>query len=178
MSDLSPSVRSATPGDALRLATLGLQVWLHTYAWNGISDSIARYVQQEFTSAQFEALIAAPRHQVYLLEQGENIVAYLTLHHDKRFVDENSGVAIDVATEVATLYVQAHFLRKGLGQRLLEHARAELAQAGLSPALWLKVNAQNLNAQRFYLAQGFVQEGETDFMLDGVAHKNWVMVKR
>ena len=178
MSDISPPVRSAIPGDAPRLAVLGLQVWLHTYAWNGISDSIAHYVQQEFTTAQFEALIADPTSQVTLLEQGENIIAYITLNHGKRFVDEHSGVAIDVATEVATLYVQAHFLRKGLGQRLLDHACAELAQAGRSPALWLKVNAQNLNAQRFYLAQVFVQEGETDFMLDGVAHRNWVMVKR
>lgn len=178
MSDFSPVLRSAILSDAPRLATLGMQVWLHTYAWNGISNSIAHYVQQEFTSARFETLIADPTRQIYLLEQDENILAYITLQYGKRFVDENSAAAIEVDTEVATLYVQAHFLRKGLGQRLLEHARAELAQTGRSPALWLTVNAQNLNAQRFYLAQGFGQEGETDFMLDGVAHRNWVMVKR
>ncbi len=166
----SPLLRAAIASDAPRLATLGMQVWLHTYCTQGINNTIARYVQNEFTSANFTNLIADSARSILVLEQDENLIAYLTLHHGQVFAD--------VGNEIETLYVQAPFLRQGLGQRLLAQARAQLLQAGENPAVWLKVNAQNLAAQKFYQAQGFVIEGETEFVLDGVGYKNWIMVRR
>lgn len=170
MSPHTPLLRAAIISDAPRLATLGLQVWLHTYCTQGINNAIAHYVLNEFTIAKFTALIVDPTRSILVLEQGDNLIAYLTLHHGQVFAD--------VCNEIETLYVQAPFLRQGLGQRLLTQARELLVHAGENPAVWLKVNAQNLAAQAFYQAQGFVIEGETDFVLDGVAYKNWVMVKR
>lgn len=178
MSHPTPLLRTATISDAPRLATLGLQVWLHTYCTQGINNSIAHYVLNEFTAAKFTALIADSTRSILVLEQGDNLVAYLTLHHGQVFADGFADDFADVCNEIETLYVQAPFLRQGLGQRLLAQARELLVQAGENPAVWLKVNAQNLAAQAFYQAQGFVIEGETDFVLDGVAYQNWVMVKR
>lgn len=47
-------MRIATLEDAPRIAVLGAQVWLQTYATAGVSDVIARYVLETF-AVRYEA---------------------------------------------------------------------------------------------------------------------------
>lgn len=166
------TIRAATPKDATRLAVLGLQVWLHTYAWSGVSDPIANYVLREFTPANMLSLVQDGDTQVLVAEADENLLAYVVL----RFGVRHDEIAVD--TEIKTLYVQAHFGRRGIGVALLKAAREATLRRSGSGASWLMVNAQNSNAQAFYAANGFAVEGETFFDLDGTKHKNWIMVWR
>jgi ribosomal protein S18 acetylase RimI-like enzyme len=138
------------------------------YAKNGVSQAIADYVLNEFTPIKFQTLIEDSHRRLWVVEQDDNLCAYVTLNRSAHYAG--------VAGEIETLYVQAHFLRRGLGAHLLAYAREQLKRESGSDKVWLKVNAQNQSAIQFYLAQGFIQQGEVDFMLDGVAHKNWVMV--
>ena len=46
-------IRPPIAADAPALAALSIQVWLDTYATEGVSDLIARYVLDEFTPAAF-----------------------------------------------------------------------------------------------------------------------------
>lgn len=57
---------------------------------------------------------------------------------------------------IHALYVAPGARGQGLGHQLLEHARAA------SPALELWCHQANLPAQRFYLREGFVEQGRTD----------------
>jgi ribosomal protein S18 acetylase RimI-like enzyme len=166
------TIRAATPQDATRLAVLGLQVWLHTYAWSGVSDPIANYVLREFTPANMLNLLQDADSLVLVAEADENLLAYTVL----RFGVPHAGIAVD--TEIKTLYVQAHFGRRGIGVALLNAARQATLRRTGNGASWLMVNAQNHNAQAFYAANGFAIEGETFFDLDGTRHKNWIMVWR
>ncbi len=160
-------IRPATEADALRLATLGMQVWLHTYAWNGISAPIARYVQNEFTPVRMAALVQDAQARVLVAERDENLLAYAVLRFDSG--DSRPG------TELATLYVQAHFLRCGIGRALLQAAHQCAQQVCGSDELWLMVNTHNERAIGFYQANGLVIDGETFFDLEGTLHKNWIM---
>ena len=54
-------IRSGRPGDARRLAVLATQVWLHTYATDGVTDEISQYVLSEFTVERFLAFWVSPQ---------------------------------------------------------------------------------------------------------------------
>ena len=62
-----PLLRAASPDDAQNLATLATQVFLHTYATNGISRAISGHVMETFSPAKFSALIADPMATVWVV---------------------------------------------------------------------------------------------------------------
>lgn len=160
-------IRPALASDAPRLASLGSQVWLHTYAYEGVSDPIARYVQAEFSVKNMQSMITDKTRSVLVIERGEYLRAYVVLHWGQ--------VYKHAACELQNLYLQEHATGQGLGSALLA-AACELAQTRGS-SLWLMANTNNTRALRFYQKHGFVIDGEKDFMLEGVAHKNWLLLQ-
>ena len=164
------SLRPARATDAQVLAVLASQVWLHTYATEGVSPVIADYVLEELQPAKFVTLLADPSVTVVVAEHADNLVGFATLRRNVQCPADALTVA-----ELKTLYVQAHFMGRGVGSSLLRHAQA-LAWAQSGSALWLSVNAKNQRAINFYTAHSYQQVGLQMFMLGGVGHENYVMV--
>ena len=54
------NIRHAELADAPRLAVLAAQVWMHTYATQGVSAVIADYVLAELTPQAFAAKLSDP----------------------------------------------------------------------------------------------------------------------
>ncbi|MEB0031416.1 GNAT family N-acetyltransferase [Undibacterium sp. RTI2.1] len=181
MSRTSFTIRAAEPADAVRLTALGIHVWLHTYAKNGISDPIARYILEEFTVTKMRALIADSKQRVLVAENNENLLGYATLNmghllydlKDQSMADLTDKAANQRRAKLETLYVQEHFTGQGIGQALLQRALQEITDK--FDTLWLMANAQNQRAIDFYLAMGFIEEGITYFDLEGSQHKNLVL---
>jgi diamine N-acetyltransferase len=163
------SLRVARHADMNALSALAMQVWLHTYATDGVSPVIADYVLGALSSARFAELVADPATRIVVAEHGYNLLGFATVRRNMPCPSEALA-----QVELQTLYVQAHFIGKGVGSALLRHV-AHWAQAQTGSALWLKVNAQNQRAIDFYLAHGYRQQGTTLFMLGGVGHENHVM---
>ena len=71
--------REATAADAVNLAALSIQVWLHTYAKSAVRTALSSYVLAEFTERNFaEALDAT--HQLFVVcEEGSHLVGYVRL---------------------------------------------------------------------------------------------------
>jgi diamine N-acetyltransferase len=65
----------------------------------------------------------------------------------------------NATTEIATLYVQEHFARRGVGSALLAAAQREVKGRTGTAAVWLAVNAKNANAIAFYRQHGFIHSG-------------------
>lgn len=164
---LAAELRPARPDDAQRLAVLGLQVWLSTYVTEGVSDEVAAYVIERFTTANVSKLLADAQRRVLVAEGPGGLLGYAQLH-----LAAPQG---ELSTELETLYVQAGALGSGLGQALLAGA-VRLAQAqGGGDALWFSVNARNQRALRFYRRAGAVEFGETFFELGAGRHRNLLM---
>ena len=163
-------IRHAQPEDVPRLAVLAAQVWMHTYATQGVSTAIADYVLTELTPQAFVAKLGNPEITVLVAERDVHLLGLAVVQSG--VVCASSPVA---TMELATLYVQAHSKGQGIGSRLLYDARA-LAAAHVGSGLWLTVNAQNVAAIGFYTHHNFQQVGTADFVLGGVAHENWVML--
>jgi diamine N-acetyltransferase len=167
----TPSLRLAVPADAQAMAVLATQVWLHTYATQGISAEIAHYVLAELTPARFSASLGDPHRQSLLAVNGEDLMGMAVLQQGAAC----PAAGCNAAVELQTLYVSAHFVGRGVGSWLLRDAERS-AQAKAGSALWLAVNAQNSKAINFYRHRGYHQVGTTWFTLGAAQYENHVLV--
>ncbi|WP_262032096.1 GNAT family N-acetyltransferase [Microvirga sp. Mcv34] len=107
-------IRVATAADASNLAALSIQVWLHTYAKTGLRSALSDYVLAEYTSEKIAERLG-DENQVFLVyEQDAHLVGYLSLLLDSPCPTDPSS-----RVEIATLYVQEHFIGQGIGSKLL-----------------------------------------------------------
>ena len=168
----SPIIRVAQAEDATRLAVLAAQVWLHTYATDGISHDIAAYVSSELTPEKYSALFRDASAHVLAAEHGDNLVGFAVVKF---------GIACPTggrsSSELQTLYVQEHFTGQSIGKRLLQAAEAKVRERVNTP-LWLTVNAQNIKAINFYAHLGYSKVGTTYFVLGAECHENHVLIGR
>ena len=167
----SPAIRTGEVEDADRLAVLATQVWLHTYATEGISDEISKYVLSELTPAKFVESMHAPSRRVFVAAQGENLVGLAVVKCEEPCPAEGNPST----AELQTLYVQEHFIGTGIGASLLEAAES-WARERASCALWLTVNARNSRAISFYLRHAYAKIGTAYFVLGTGRYENHVLV--
>ena len=165
----APTIRPGSSTDAASIAALGMQVWLHTYATDGISPVIAEYVLEEFTAAKLGRLLEDPGATIHVAEIDGHLVGYVVVHHGVECAEAGS------TTEVATLYVQEHFIRRGIGRALLHAAQAEARLRTGSRRVWLTVNIHNANAIGFYDSEGFIRVGTAYFELGGERYENHLL---
>ena len=161
--------REAGAADATNLAALTVQVWLHTYAKRGIRAALSNYVQSEFTAEKFRQILADQRQMIILCEVDAHLVAYVRLDFSSPCPSDDS-----LQSEISTLYVQAHFLRRGIGTQLLLLALDAFHRRGRG-SVWLSVNHENADAIGFYDRHGFQRQGSLDFELDGERHENFIL---
>jgi len=72
----SLQIRTGQPRDASRLSVLAAQVWLHTYATDGITNEIAQYIQSELTVEKFSAPLGEPDTSFLVAEYGGCLVGF------------------------------------------------------------------------------------------------------
>lgn len=162
-------IRPATANDAGLLAALAAQVWIDTYALDGINAVVADYTRANFTPERFRRDLADGGHRLLVAEQDGWLLGYIDLLLDSPCPEARGG-----QMEINTLYVIRHRHGKGVGSRLLDAAQA-VGRERNALALWLRVWYRNASAIAFYTARGFANVGQTEFVLDGQAHLNWLM---
>jgi len=163
-------IQEGLVSDATRIAVLASQVWLHTYATDGITDDIAQYVSRELSPQRYKALLSDPKIHMLVAQQGPSLVGFAVIGFGTQCPTETNSTV-----ELQTLYVQEHFTGKGIGKLLLQSARA-IAHKQAHCALWLTVNAKNKGAIAFYASQGYTQIGTTQFILGEARHENLVLI--
>lgn len=164
-------IRSAVYEDAACLSALSIEVWLHTYAKEGIPKSWADYVLQHFAIENFQKTLNGPQEHIWLAEVSEDkgILGYLRLTETDRSLAGRS-----LGPEIETLYIRHHHKRSGVGAGLLVHAM-QFAQDQKMPGIFLTVNEENEAAVAFYRSQGFSEIGEDWFSLSDQRYRNLVM---
>jgi GNAT superfamily N-acetyltransferase len=160
-------LRTAVPADALCLGALGLQVFLDTYATEGIRPGLAREALEHFSPPAMVAALAAPGAEIVVAERAGHLVAFAELAHGAT----HALVGTRPACELARLYVQAPFVGAGLGRRLLRESEARAAARG-AQVLWLTAWSGNARALAFYARSGYTDVGLTHYEFDGQAFEN------
>ena len=164
--------RIPEPADALCVGALATQVFLDTYATDGLRSDLAREALSNYGPAVFEARIRDASKQFLLAERTGHLVAF-----SECSLSSNPPIpSLSGEIELVRLYVQRRCHRLGIGAALLnraeEHARVRGARI-----LWLTAWVGNTNALAFYDAQGYEDVGCTSYVFEGQAYENRIYSK-
>ncbi len=158
-------IRKANGNDCKNLAALSIQVWLHTYAIEGIRDVLSDFVLTTFTEDYYLNLLKNPNYQIYLYIENEHLVGFIVLNFDSFYKHEANGF------EISTFYVQEHFQGQGIGKRLLTEIKKNHGNT-----FWLSTWVHNTAAISFYIKSGFKDIGSIEFKLGDESHENLVLL--
>jgi GNAT superfamily N-acetyltransferase len=165
-------LRTAAPDDAICLSVLATQVFLDTYATQGIRPEIAREVMDAYSQAVFGAAINHHGTRLVVAEYANHMVGFAQVTLAARHALAPAGTQ----AELLRLYVQEPFTGAKVGTQLLVRAEALAASAGAS-VLWLTPGVHNHRALAFYSGRGYADYGLTYFNLQGESHENRVLAK-
>jgi len=157
-------IRNAIEIDALNLAALSIQVWLHSYATCGLRHEISKYVMSTFTEQYFTVLLNSPRHRILVFIENNHLIGYILVDLQSVWEDKLHGY------EIEKLYVQEHFQGRGIGKALLSEVTIRYGST-----FWLSTWIHNEKALGFYYHLGFVDIGCKNFEFEGESHKNRVL---
>jgi len=160
-------IRDALLQDALCIGVVGMQVFLDTYATEGIRDSIAREVLEAFSPATIANLMAQPDTSIIVAEVNHHLIGFaqVAMHAAHELISTPD------AAELQRLYVQERFTGRGIGHRLLQEAE-RYARLGGASLLWATVWIGNDRALGFYPRQGYVQMGSPSYSFQDETHEN------
>lgn len=165
-------IREAKLKDITNIVVVKQQVWIDTYATDGVRSEFSEYVINEFTVDNEEALFNNPDIFTLVAEYNNHIVGLLQLNYSAEA--PVSGVTYP---EITVLYVLRRFCRQGIGVRLQNEAEKILKESGRG-GYWLSVYSGNESAIRFYLREGHSDAGHIYFKMDGNSYENRIMVKQ
>ncbi|MBW1294002.1 GNAT family N-acetyltransferase [Aquimarina litoralis] len=162
--------RKAQKQDALQLSILYKQVYMKTYAVEGITHEFANFASHKFS-------IEAIKNKI----EKENSIIIATYKDNPVGVAEivyNSICPIRniVSPELGKLYVLDWFFGKGIGYGLLNHVEIELKNKS-HEEYWLWVYIKNNRAISFYEKQHFTCIGNAFFDMEMNSYENKVMRK-
>ncbi len=167
-----PQLRCAAPEDAVTIAALAVQVFLDTYATEGVRPDLAVEAFSEYSTEAFASRLQEPNRRLVLAEQATGLVGFAEIQVSP--LSAPAGAV--VGAELIRLYVQPRLQRHGIGWRLLREAERVAAAATLG-SVWLTAWEGNHRAHRFYASRGYRDVGATTYELQGNRYGNRVFVK-
>ena len=171
---IQPAIlRSGTREDAVTISALSFQVFLDTYAKQGVGPDLARGALREYSEQAFFARLSASGRRFVLAEDQNALIGYAELDcaSSKLPVSGLRGV------ELVRLYVQPQAQRSGVGAALLKEAES-IARSTKAQAIWLTVWEKNVRALAFYSRSGYADVGVTVYTLEGREYGNRVVSKQ
>jgi diamine N-acetyltransferase len=164
-------IRTAEVSDADNLTVLKQQVWIATYAVEGIRTEFSSYVLSEFTLDKLRETILDKNKILLVAEIDNHLVGCVEINLKCECpIPSSQG-----EPEIAVLYVLERYTGIGIGVQLLSEALAELKNKSFKTA-WLTVYHENERALRFYKKNNFKKIGITYFEMGGNQYENKVMM--
>ena len=164
--------RRGTPEDCLCVSVLAMQVFLDTYATDGIRRDLACEVLSNYMPEKFAERLVHRSVCFLLAERTGHLVAFaeVVLH------GEPPVPSISRGAELVRLYFHSQFKRRGVGRTLLAQAEA-IAKSKSAECLWLTAWAGNRQALAFYAALGYTDIGATTYVFQGNSYENRIFTR-
>ena len=166
--------RAGRPDDALCVGVLAMQVFLDTYATEGIQPDLACEVLNEYMPQAFERRLSHEAQVFLLAERQGSLVAFAELALNNPCPVEASD---GESAEVVRLYVQSPFQAKGIGSALLERLEDVAVRRGIV-TLWLSAWSGNGRALAFYRGRGYGDIGVVNHEIRDRTYENRVFIKK
>ncbi|HMN45405.1 MAG TPA: GNAT family N-acetyltransferase [Povalibacter sp.] len=166
------SVRVGSVADAEAIAALAIQVFLDTYATEGVRPDLAREAFAEYGHTAFVQRLSQEERIFYLAEQGEGLLGFAEVLRN----DTESPVPGIRGSELVRLYVQPQAQGRGLGRALLQRVERGAREAG-SAGVWLSAWERNTRALSFYKRQRYEDVGHALYVIQGQSFGNRIFFR-
>lgn len=165
-------IRRGKTSDAAAISALAIQVFLDTYATEGVRPDLAVEAFTVYSEQKFLARLQEPERCFLLAVREDGLLGFAELLAGVYPVPgcEETG------SELVRLYVQPRAQRQNIGQRLLQKAE-RVAQELAANSLWFTVWEKNTQALAFYTRQGFTVVGETIYQFQDHTYGNKILFK-
>lgn len=163
-------IRYAHIRDVKNLAVLKQQVWISTYAIEGIRHEFSNYVLSEFTLDNVGKTIQNKNILLLIAEIDNHMIGCVEINFNNKCPLRGQ----QHYPEIKLLYVLERFTGIGIGKELLTNALTEIKKRNFK-ATWLTVYHENKRAIKFYKKMNFKMIGDTEFEMEGNRYKNNVM---
>lgn len=168
----SIAIRDATPADAACIGVLCTQVYLATYATEGIRPRLVREVASHFGIDAVHALLVAPATRCLVAARSGHLLGFAQLRLDAAHPKVDAVRAV----ELERLYVLERFAGQGIGRALLAACEATAREHGAT-TMWLTAWVSNRRALAFYARRGHVDVGSDCYVFEDERHENRIFVK-
>jgi ribosomal protein S18 acetylase RimI-like enzyme len=156
--------------DADRLSKFAKLVFTETYGNALAAETLAIYLQIEFSPLQIRSNYENSVHRV-LDAEGE-IVGWGAVKE----TIAPSCVLQTRSVELSRFYIHADYRGSGASDALLAQLEVDAISCGFR-AMWLCVWRENARAIAFYRRRGFEIVGQKEIWVEDVLFDDWVMVK-
>ncbi len=156
-------IRLAKEHDCINLAALSLDVWLKTYAADGIRTESSHYALSGFTKDYFKGVLKNSNYRLLVFVDGIYLRGYALVNLESVFETPDNGF------EIEKLYVHGPFQGKGVGKSLLMEIKARYGER-----FWLYTWIHNKSIA-FYKKLGFKDIGIYEFKLGDETIENSVL---
>lgn len=167
-------VRRAGPGDAERLAHIGVATFIESYTEIIDGANMSAHCTRQHSQSVYEAYLANPACSVWLAEHagtGAPVGYAVNCPPDLPIAIETGDV------ELKRIYALSRFHGSGAGKALME-AAVEDARARGAGRLLLGTYQDNFRAVAFYRKHGFDLAGTRQFQVGERLYDDIVMAKR
>jgi ribosomal protein S18 acetylase RimI-like enzyme len=165
-------IREADLMDVMNLSVLKQQVWIATYALEGIRNEFSVYVLTEFTPENVRKEVIDSNKLIYIAEIDHHILGCVEIEFDSK-----CPVKSEKGPEISVLYVLERFTGMGIGQQLLDKAFMLCKELSID-SVWLTVYLKNERAINFYQKNKFRESGMTYFELVNNRYENRIMTRK
>lgn len=164
------TIRKATVGDTNNLTVLKQQVWIATYATEGIRTEFSTYVLTTYTPRNVSKQLRSNHVITLVAEYNRHLIGCIEVD----LQPNNAPSEVYEFPEITVLYVLERFCGMKVGEKLLIEAMSILRSKGYSQT-WLSVLHSNSRALRFYQKHLFTDVGTLYFEMDGNRYENRIM---
>ena len=154
------TIRQAGIEDNQRIASLGRETFVDSFASDNRPEDMAAYLEKAFGPSIQASELAEPSSLFLLAENGGEPVGYA------RLVEAPAPTCIHAEKPVrlSRLYARKQWIGRGVGAALMA-ACIDEATRRRCDGIWLGVWGKNARAIRFYNQWGFMQMGIQPFVL-------------
>ncbi|GFP76274.1 GNAT family N-acetyltransferase [Clostridium fungisolvens] len=133
-----------------KIKYIGEKTFYETFANENTEEDMENYLRENFSYEQVESEVKNSSSRFYIVENNEEVVAYMKVNFDKAQTEEGHENSL----EVQRIYVLQQCKGKQIGKRLIQKAIELGSEINLN-YVWLGVWEHNVNAIRFYEKLGF-----------------------
>lgn len=154
------------------LVGMARKSFLEAFTAGNKIENVYAYLDEAFTSAQFEKEFINPCSKFFVAKIEGKIVGYTKVNQ----VPSQTDIHDEESLEIARLYVLEAYKGQGIGKQLLDWA-FEFARVNSLKYVWLGVWEHNKNAIQFYEKQGLKKFGSHPFPFGDEVQTDWLMKK-